>query len=209
MVLRVNRAKAIVHELKLKFDISDYTHYKTVKGKNKLVQGTKLNLKDTKDVFEKTYNNSVKICNSVIGFINRELKQSIENLDFLYNYDNYYHDLLIEWIAFLKSKEAEQTSQKKILGEKSSSTLTLREIALLYFFMGKPITIGNQDIIANKYSQKNIGKKLYSNHYYYLKEDDKNIYIHKFSKKYLENIRTYFKDQETINKIDNYIKKCK
>lgn len=209
MVLRTNRAKAIVRELQLKFDISDYTHYEITKGQKKLVLGTKLNLKNVNNVFEVTYNNSLKNCNSVKGFISKELKRCNEYTDLLFNHDNYYYDLLIEWISFLKSKEVEVEHQNITVKQSLPGALTLREIALLYFFRGKPITIGNQDTIAKEYSQNNIGKKLYSNHYFILIEDDKNIYQHKFSKKYLQNIKTYFKDQETITKIDNYIKKCK
>ncbi len=87
--------------------------------------------------------------------------------------------------------------------------LQLREIALLCYFLNEKITVGNQDTFALKYQQENAGKKLFSDHYKRIIEDEKEIYQPKYSKKYLENIKSFITDLETLNKIDSFIKKCK
>jgi hypothetical protein len=95
--------------------------------------------------------------------------------------------------------------------ENLSSTnpkLQLREIALLCYFQNEKITIGNQDTFAKKHQQENAGKKLYSEHYKRIVEDKKEIHQHKYSKKYLENIKSYITDSETLKKIEFFIKKC-
>ncbi|MFY9309741.1 MAG: hypothetical protein WAQ28_11905 [Bacteroidia bacterium] len=90
----------------------------------------------------------------------------------------------------------------------SEPQLQLREIALLCYFNNEKITIGNQDTFASKYHQKNTGKKLFSEHYKRITEDEKEIYQHKYSKKYLENIKPYITNTEAIKKIDFFLKKC-
>jgi len=52
-------------------------------------------------------------------------------------------------------------------------------------------------------------KKLYSEHYKRIVEDDKEIYQHRYAKKYLESIRMLLgEDSVALSKIDFYIDKC-
>jgi len=89
--------------------------------------------------------------------------------------------------------------------------LTLREIALLYYFKGKKITVGNQNTFAEKHQQSNEAGKLYTEHYYKIVDDEKEIYLHRYAKKYLENIKQIFTDdeKEKLQKIDTFIRRCK
>jgi hypothetical protein len=92
-----------------------------------------------------------------------------------------------------------------------TSKLTLREIALLYYFKGKKITVGNQNTFAIKHQQRNEAGKLYSEHFCKIVDDEKEIYLRRYAKKYLENIKQFFTDdeKEKLQKIDTFIKKCK
>jgi len=120
----------------------------------------------------------------------------------------------IGWEKFLystKNKIAFLKSQKKSPDQQTNSEakLSLREIALLCFFKNEKITIGNQDIFAKMHGQNNIGQKLFAEHYHRIVEDEKEIYQHKYAKKYLNNIKQFFEsDTEVLKKIDTYIQKA-
>jgi hypothetical protein len=85
--------------------------------------------------------------------------------------------------------------------------LSLREIALLYYFKGEKITVGNQNSFALRHKQDNKAGKLYTEHYVKIVEDDKHIYQHRYSKRYLNKIKPFFTDIETLKKIDAFILK--
>ena len=81
---------------------------------------------------------------------------------------------------------------------------------MLCYFKNEKITVTTQDQIAKKYGQDNKGKKLYSEHYERITDDDKEIYQPKYAKKYLNNIKQYFEGQnEVLKKIDSFISKAK
>ncbi len=128
------------------------------------------------------------------------------------NEEQRYRNILKEWFKDEKKFIDEISPVMKELSPQLIKTetdkLSLREIALLYYFKNEKITIGNQDTFAEKHQQENAGKKLYSDHYKRIVEDGKEIYQHKYSKKYLENIKSYIADSDTIKKIDSFIKKC-
>jgi hypothetical protein len=106
-------------------------------------------------------------------------------------------------IAYLKEIPKEFYNKKQPPPDK----LSLREIALLYYFKGEKITIGNQNTYAKKHQQNNEAGKLYTDHYIKIVEDEKHIYQHRYSKRYLNKIKPFFTDNEALNKIDAFILK--
>ena len=114
-----------------------------------------------------------------------------------------YLELAQQYLSYIKKIQEDQGTGKQ------NSTLSLREIALLYYFKGEKITIHNQDVYANRHGQENIGQKLYSEYYKRFIEDDKAIYQHRYGRKNLESIKPLLADYpKALISIESYINKC-
>ncbi len=120
------------------------------------------------------------------------------------------NSLLIENNSLPKSETITEIIDKNYPQVGKIKKLTLREIALYYYFKGEKITHTNQGEFAKRHGQDNKGKKLYKEHYFLILESEIEIYQPKYAKKYLKNVQELFdKDSTKYKEIEVFIKKSK
>lgn len=99
--------KATIHLLQMIFGIRP-EHIKD----NKRIPENRPSLDNIVEVFEKIYNEKIKTEKSIGGFIEREIIASEERKEIV-KLSPYYHDLLFEWINFLRDKKELPNHKKR------------------------------------------------------------------------------------------------
>ncbi len=113
---------ATIHLLKMKFRIGTMPeHYITEGNKLKYVPENRPSRDFFYKVFENIFNEEIKAALSIKGFIEREIKQSEKYKENIGMSNEYFFDLLTEWIEYLeRKKEAPQQTETK--GEQPNNT---------------------------------------------------------------------------------------
>ncbi|MBT3385776.1 MAG: hypothetical protein HN778_05840 [Prolixibacteraceae bacterium] len=108
------------------------------------------------------------------------------------------------YIKQVKTDNPKEKAKKPFL--KESSKLTLRKIALINFYINKPITEDNKDEIAKQYDWKS-GHKLYQHYSFYSSRANRLALPDPFTKKKYNNIIELF--EKVIEHLpDNYKQKA-
>ena len=152
-----------------------------------------------------------------INFIKDYILNDVGNyqdiMEYIERFEAEVNESMVTECLFKHFKKVEEEQNKgretEIIKDSEKEKLTLREIALLYYFKEVKITVHNQDDFAKLHGQDNKAQKLYSHYYKRIIDDEKEIFFHRYARKNLESIKIFFEDNPVVlRKIESYIIKC-